>query len=63
MSSGGTLTPTGRLLLPLVSHVEVLHITEDWGWGYVYITKMRVYTCGGSYQHGELDGVNTSTQQ
>ena len=31
MSSGGTLTPTGTLLLPLVSHVEVPHITEIGG--------------------------------
>ena len=69
MSSGGAPPTTGTLLFPLVSQAEVPHITEDWGcgqtvrgWGYVYITKVRVYTCGRSYQHGELDGVNISIQ-
>ena len=27
------------------------------------MSKVRVYTCGRSYQHGELDGVNISIQQ
>ena len=31
LSSGGTPTSTGTLLFPIVSHVEVPHITEDWG--------------------------------